>query len=676
MKFPDSQVKINMVNKADIKSLERILAQYITEIDEQATGGIWEKQSKEFRNFWDDTLLSNDKLDTETIDYFVRFLDTHAKGIADSDIEPVGRSLIPQGSWRRIFEEFKSNKKLYQLVSSILCCKSDDEQVELLNKLYSGNTEKNRLTGVNANMISDLMFVYNSSDNISILSLSHRYKIIEVFGLGNIPSIKQKSWGEQIVLTKRIIMSFGKKLPFKNPRSLSRFFYYPPIRELWDEQEVISSEDVDFDERLEGEGFFDIPVKDRKIVTQPSEPPIKILCEKIDRVRLIARADFQRYYIWDNNPKLKSRLIESVLLQVPIPVIYTAEEENGKELVVDGQQRLLTFYNFTKKDGFKLSGLRVLKELNGKSFGELDENLQNAIADYPIRVIKILKESHKDIKFDIFERLNRGSVKLTEQELRNCIYRGSFNELLKDLAQNKDFQRLQGLKDVQNRMIDLERILRFFAFTDLTERKYKGPVTSFLNNYMESNREISAKQKEEKTALFKKSVELCQTVFGDLAFRRWQLGSDEDVNGYRENKINEGIFDIQMYGFTEYDKRDVVKKAMAIKDAFIELVTKDRVFIESIERGTYDTQKVKLRTEKWLQRLREIIGYPETDRRLYTYEEKKALFDVNRTCHICGNEIAFIEDAHVDHLERYSEGGKTQIKNGKISHRFCNLQKG
>ncbi|HOG24559.1 MAG TPA: HNH endonuclease signature motif containing protein, partial [Candidatus Omnitrophota bacterium] len=150
-----------------------------------------------------------------------------------------------------------------------------------------------------------------------------------------------------------------------------------------------------------------------------------------------------------------------------------------------------------------------------------------------------------------------------------------------------------------------------------------------------------------------------------------------DANGYREDKINEGLFDIQMYGFTQYEKRDVIKKAMAIKDAFIEVMTQDRAFIESIERGTYDTQRVKLRTEKWLQRLRDIIGYPENDRRLYTFEEKKALYEAGKeVCYHCGGKIAFIEDAHVDHLERFSEGGKTTIKNGKISHRYCNLQKG
>ncbi|MBW2003414.1 MAG: DUF262 domain-containing protein [Deltaproteobacteria bacterium] len=660
-----------MVDKNELKKL---YDEYVAEFDQDEAGETWESQSEEFRTLWDERVGGKEKLSEEELNRAIQFLDSHAKGIGESDIEAACNPVIPQGSWYRIFEEFQANKKLYNAVSDVLRCDSDDELVDFLNKLYSINTEKNRLTGRNATMINDLMFVYAPDRNVSVVSLSQRFKMMEAFGLGDSAKIKSKSPGEQIVFSKNALIAFAKEYPFKNLRSLSCFFY--EVRELWDDQPVVASADLDFNERLEEEGFFDIPVADRKIITSISEPEIKSLCEKIDKGKLVARADFQRNYIWDTKPKLKSRLIESVLLRVPIPVIYTAEQDDGKELVVDGQQRLLTFYNFTKKDGFRLKGLRVLKELNGKNYSELGENLQDAIGDYPIRIIKILKESHKDIKFDIFERLNRGSVKLNEQELRNCIYRGSFNDLLKTLVKNKDFQRIQGLKDTHHRMIDAERILRFFAFCDLTERKYKGPLTSFLNNYMESHREISEKQKEDKTATFKKSVELCQTVFGDLAFRRWQLGDDEDANGYREDKINEGIMDVQMYAFTQYDKRDLVGKATIIKDAFIDLMTKDRAFIESIERGTYDTNRVKLRTEKWFQKLREIVGYPEKDRRLYTFEEKKALFDSSNICHICGNEIAFIDDAHVDHLERYSEGGKTSIKNGKLSHRYCNLQKG
>ncbi len=658
------------------KALDEEYSQFIGEFDQDEAEAIWSKQSAEFRDFWDRKLSSGKPVDKEDLNRVVQFLDSQAKGIGDSDADPACHPVIPQGAWYRIFEEFGKNKKLYSLVSSILKCESGDQQIELLNQLYSGNKEKNRLTGRQANMINDLIFVYNPARNLSVVSLSSRFIIIDAFNLGNSSQMRNKSWGEQIVFSKNAILKLLEIYPFKNFRALSKFFYRPGVQVLWRGEETLSLEDAEFDGKLEDEGFFDIPVGDRKILTEASDPPIKSLCERIDKGKLIAQAEFQRLYIWDTKPKLKSRLIESVLLQVPIPVIYTAEQEDGKELVVDGQQRLLTFHAFIRRNSFKLNSLRVLKELNGKSYKDLDEKLQDALNDYPIRVIKIRKESHKDIKFDIFERLNRGSVSLTEQELRNCMYRGSFNDLLKLLAESKDFQRLQGLSDVQKRMLDRERILRFFAFSDLTYLKYKSPLTSFLNGYMDTHREISEKQKEDKISIFKKSVELCQTVFGDTAFRRWTAGDEEDPNGYREDKINEGLIDLQMYGFTQYEKRDVVLRAMAIKDAFIELMTKDQDFIASIEKGTYGTSQVQLRTERWFSRLREILGYSANERRLYTFEEKKALFENSRLCYLCRNEIAFIEDAHVDHLERYSEGGRTSIKNGKLSHRYCNLQKG
>ena len=140
----------------------------------------------------------------------------------------------------------------------------------------------------------------------------------------------------------------------------------------------------------------------RNIRTQPSDPTIKSLCERIDKGRLKPQADFQRKYVWDNKPKIKSRLIESVFMDVPIPTIYTAEEDDGSELVIDGQQRLLTFHSFCRNK-FRLTGLTICKELNHKSYQalvDIDIALQDKIDDYPVRVIKILKDSDPNVKFE------------------------------------------------------------------------------------------------------------------------------------------------------------------------------------------------------------------------------------------------------------------------------------
>jgi len=435
-------------------------------------------------------------------------------------------------------------------------------------------------------------------------------------------------------------------------------------------------ENYDENNEADGEGYR-IPLKEREVHAIPNEPPIKDLVDRINKGKLDVRAEFQREYVWENKPELKSKLIESVLLRVPIPTIYTAETNDEKEVVVDGQQRLRTFVEFCKQDGFKLSRLKILEDLNGKGYADLPQDLQERIDSYPIRVVKILKESHPEIKFDVFERLNRGSVKLSDQELRNCIFHGSFNNLLKKLRQNEDFLNLQNLAKPDKRMKDAERILRFFTFSGKGIQNYKSPLKGFLNNYMEEKREISEKEAQEKTELFKKCVELCMTVFGDLAGHRWMQEELDDPTGYKSLNFNDGILDAQMIGFIEYTKHDAIPKAQVIKDAFIDLGFTPS-FAETVEIGTYSTKMTKKRMEKWLMKLREIMDYPSNDRRLYTFEEKKKLFEQKdgNICHKCKNQIMDIDDAHVDHIERFVEGGKTIIKNAQLLHRYCNLEKG
>ena len=189
-------------------------------------------------------------------------------------------------------------------------------------------------------------------------------------------------------------------------------------------------------------------------------------------------------------------MVESILLNVPFPSIYTSQEEDSSEIVIDGQQRLISLFSFmdekfpNDQNKFKLHGLQVLKELNNKSFKELDRNLQKAFEKYGIQTIVITKDSDIDVKFEIFERLNTGSVKLNDQELRNCIYRGKYNDFIKELSNVEDFQFVLNSPLLSERMLDCELISRFFAFLNNTYLNYKPPMKQFLNNEIRLNRDL------------------------------------------------------------------------------------------------------------------------------------------------------------------------------------------
>ncbi len=207
--------------------------------------------------------------------------------------------------------------------------------------------------------------------------------------------------------------------------------------------------ELTFDEALEEEEEQLGPlITNRKIYTKQADAEVDGLYRKHQRNKLIVQPDFQRHFIWDG--KKASRLIESAILDIPIPSIYLAEEQDGREYVIDGQQRLISFFSFIDgkfPDGkeFRLTGLKVLQELNTRSFKELDQHMQDKILYYKSRVITFTSESDEQLKFEVFERLNTGSVSLNNQELRNCIYHGPYIDLLRELSKEEDFRYLLGL---------------------------------------------------------------------------------------------------------------------------------------------------------------------------------------------------------------------------------------
>ncbi len=217
------------------------------------------------------------------------------------------------------------------------------------------------------------------------------------------------------------------------------------------------------------------------------------LVRMIEDDELQRAPSYQRKFRWKEEDE--SRLIESLFLGLPVPSIFVATNENGTWEVVDGLQRLSSIVHFAssspkmlaslgKAGSLRLDGLEKLSEFNKFTFSELGTPLQLAFGKRAIRVTALSDKSDYHIRFDMFERLNTGGVALSHQEVRACIFRGKFNELLVELAGYQPFQRLVKLQaSHQNDGTREELVLKFFAYL-FNRDAFDGAVTSFLNDFM------------------------------------------------------------------------------------------------------------------------------------------------------------------------------------------------
>jgi hypothetical protein len=357
-----------------------------------------------------------------------------------------------------------------------------------------------------------------------------------------------------------------------------------------------------------------------------------------------------------------------------LPIIYLAEENDGKEVVIDGQQRLTSIYRFYT-NGFRLSGLQSLIELNGSYFKDLDQEHQRKIKKETIRTITFTKNSDSELKFAIFERLNTGAEKLNDMELRNCIYRGNYVEKLKELSKNPKYRKIMGVsQDFEDaRMSLVENVLRFAALYNATYLRYIAPMKNFMNRDAKNLQNADDKKLESISSAFFNSVDIIYSIFGDGAFRRYYLGNSDNPSGYRENnKFNASLYDAFMFCFADKDKNQVMSVLDSIKESLIDLMTTDEKFIESITKSTSSTDAVKYRCKKVSERVDEVLSDTAKQPRCFSKALKDELFSKDKTCKICGQQIADIDDAALDHIEMYWLGGKTVPENARLTHRYCN----
>lgn len=204
--------------------------------------------------------------------------------------------------------------------------------------------------------------------------------------------------------------------------------------------------------------------------------------------------EYQRQFRWDE--VRQSEFIESIFLGIPIPSLFTAANVDGSWELIDGVQRLSTLIHFfadaTVHRDFNLSeplilkGLEKLESFNGSTFFDLPVSVQTQFLLRPLKVIAVSDKSDFDVRFDLFERLNSGGVSLTAQEIRSCIYRGSFNIILKELSQSPDFKHIMRLpEEAETNGTREEMLLRFFAFLN-NYQAFDHSVVGFLNDYMRS----------------------------------------------------------------------------------------------------------------------------------------------------------------------------------------------
>ncbi len=321
---------------------------------------------------------------------------------------------------------------------------------------------------------------------------------------------------------------------------------------------------------------------------------------------------------------------------------------------------------------FQLQRLQRMASLNGRSFKELPDEHQTKILDAPIRSVVIDAGNNSDLRYEVFERLNRGSMVLNEQELRNCVYRGPFNDLLRDLEVDPYWRKIRGTPVPEPRFIEREVVLRFFAFFNRLQY-YSGTLKRFLNDYMKSHAPSSAEQIKEQANIFRLTVQNIYVVFGANSARLYNVNAKS--NGTWDTKFSVAALDIQAGALAGKHPGKVQASAEQIREQYLYCLLSDDVLQSSISKQTGGTTQTKNRWNALKNLVEPIIDGTILEPRFFDFAFRQKLFERSATCKICGNQIHALDDSTVDHIHPYSKGGKTVTENAQLAHRSCNARK-
>jgi Protein of unknown function DUF262 len=341
-------------------------------------------------------------------------------------------------------------------------------------------------------------------------------------------------------------------------------------------------------------------------ITRPFDPskikvnrkiiPINLIVERIGHKEIDLSPDFQRRArVWDASRK--SRLIESIMLRIPLPVFYVAADADENWRVVDGLQRLTTISDYiagAKEHIFPLRGLEYLTEYEGAYFEKLPRSIIRRINETELNINVIENGTPDEVMFNIFRRLNTGGMSLNSQEIRNALHPGPVRNFLIELSESSDFQRATAHSVNDNRMGARELSLRFCAFylSDFLSFS-EGDLDGFLNQTMDTINMFGDSERSDLKEIFTRSMSRCWMIFDDNAFRKSLPLSN------RRSPINRALFEAVAVSVAKLSTKkfdNLMQKRIIFLDNFYNLLS-DEHFVRSISLSTASRWAVHARFE-------------------------------------------------------------------------------
>ncbi len=333
------------------------------------------------------------------------------------------------------------------------------------------------------------------------------------------------------------------------------------------------------------------PFDPGKIRIQLWQPTIELLMKRVREGEIDLMPDFQRKAgLWKQGPK--SRLIESILVKIPLPAFYMDNTKEDCLVVVDGLQRLTALREFIVDQTLDLQGLEFLVDLRGKHFHELPRAFRRRIEETQVAVFLIEKGTPEEVKFNIFKRINTGGLPLSSQEIRHALNKGPGRDFLRQVAGSKEFREATGGGVPDERMADREMVLRFVAFVGTPAERYSPrDFDLFLTNAFKNLNEMDDSEREFLRVRILRALVNARLLFGDRAFRKWYR--------VREGRkpINKALFEAWMVNLNMLDnwQLEVLRKSpTGLQERFRALMA-DPAFDRAVSQGTADAKKIQLR---------------------------------------------------------------------------------